>query len=90
MKRWIAAAAVIGLLVSPVIGAKAITTGRWDVSGIHETIQRVAEDTEPEVSENTGNLTISDAVLEQIYAAIRAQRAAAERFFSGDRKGMGT
>ena len=83
MKKYFAAMLAIGLLMSVTVQANAITTGKWDFSGIHESIQRIAEETEPDVPENADPYPISDFLLEAIYAAVRAQRTEAARFWKG-------
>ena len=83
MKQYFAAMLAIGMLMSFTIRANAITTGKWDFSGIHERIQQIAEETEPDVPENAAPYPVSDSLLEAIYAAIRAQRTEATRFWKG-------
>lgn len=81
MKKLICIALAAALCMALTVPAAAITTGKWDFSGIHEVIQRAAEEVEPEPPQGTEKL-IPDNVLEQLYAAIRAQREAAWKFWN--------
>lgn len=80
MKKYFTFMLAIGMTAALTIKANAITTGRWDFSGINNAIQTVAKDEEP--TAGTDHTPISDDGLEQIYSAIRAQREAARKFWS--------
>lgn len=80
MKRLISIALTATLALVLAIPATAVTTGKWDFSGIHDTIQNVAETQEPE--SGTERPPISDKILEQLYAAQRAQYRAATEFWN--------
>lgn len=82
MKKLISIALAATLCMALTVPAAAITTGKWDFSGIHGAIQRVADEVEPEPPQETEKLPISDDVLAQIHSAIRAQRETAWKFWS--------
>lgn len=70
----------IGMTAALTIKANAITTGRWDFSGINNAIQTVAKDEEPTAGEDTSILP--DSLINQIHRAKRAQHIAAQRYWS--------
>lgn len=54
--------------------ANAITIGKWDMSGITNRIQQIAKEQDKDDNpSDTPDIPLSDATLEQIYAAKRAQ-----------------
>lgn len=79
MKKLISIALVAALCMALIVPAAAVTTGKWDFSGINEIIQRVAEDEPPQ---DTEPAQIPADLLAQIHAAVKAQREAAWKFWS--------
>lgn len=77
-------AAVAGLLIvgALVVPTKAITTGKWDLSGIPDLVQKVAEklDKEPEQEKPETPHWTQDQK-NAIYQAIAEQRAKAKEFW---------
>lgn len=79
MKRLISIALTATLALVLAMPAAAVTTGKWDFSGIHDAIQNVAQTQEPE--SGTERPPIPDKI-EQLYAAQRAQYRAATEFWN--------
>lgn len=79
--------ATLLIIASAAIPAKAITTGKWDLSGIPDLVQEVAEelDKEPE-QEQPGIPHWTQEQLDGIYQAIAEQRAKAKEFWKAWRK----
>lgn len=79
MKKLISIALAATLCMALAINAAAITTGKWDLSGIHEAIQRVADDAPVQ---DTEPVQLPADLLAQIRAAVKAQREAALKFWN--------
>lgn len=79
MKKYFAFMLAIGLVMGITIEANAITTGRWNFSGIHEAIQNVAEDAPVQ---ETKPVRLPAYLLEQVHKAHKVQRENAERYWN--------
>lgn len=79
MKKLICIALAAALCMALTVPAAAITTGRWDFSGIHEAIQEAAKDEPPQ---DTEPVKLPAYLLEQVYRAKDAQREWAWKFWS--------
>ena len=82
MKKLICIALAAALCMALTVPAAAITTGKWDFSGIHEVIQRVAEEVEPEPPQDTEPVKLPAYLQEQVYRAKNAQREWAWKFWN--------
>lgn len=79
MKRYFTFMLAIGLAMGITIEANAITTGRWNFSGIHEAIQNVAEDAPVQDSKP---VHLPAYLLEQVHKAKDAQRITARWYWN--------
>ena len=79
MKKLICIVLAAALCMVLTVPAAAVTTGKWDFSGIHEAIQSAAEDA-PVLEREPAELPAE--LLAQIHAAVRAQREHAWKFWS--------
>lgn len=84
MRPKMVSLAVVVLLCLCPLRAHAITTGEWNIAGIHEAVQHVAHEHDAELPESE-TTPVSEAFLQQIYAAKEAQRNAALRFWRRNR-----
>ena len=82
MRKLISIMLAVILAFTLSMPAAAITMGKWDFSGITETIQRIGNETEIETPEESEKPPIPDSVLEQIYAAIKGRRKIATEFWN--------
>lgn len=80
MKKYFTFMLAIGMTMAITIKANAITTGKWDFSGINNAIQTAAKDEEPTVGEDASLLP--DYLIEQTHRAKRAQYITAQRYWS--------
>lgn len=79
MKKLICIALAAALCMALTVPAAAITTGRWNFSGIHEAIQTVAEDAPVQ---ETRPVRLPAYLLEQVHKAHKVQRENAERYWN--------
>lgn len=79
MKKYFAMMLAIGLAMGITIEANAITTGKWDFSGIHEAIQNAADDAPVQDIEP---VHLPAYLLEQVHKAHKVQRENAERYWN--------
>ena len=79
MKRYFAFMLAIGMTAALTIKANAITTGRWDFSGINNAIQTVAKD---EPTQETTSVKLPSYLLEQVHKVHKVQRENAEKYWN--------
>lgn len=79
MKKLISIALAAALCMALTVPAAAITTGRWDFSGIHEVIQNAADDAPVQDSKP---VHLPAYLLEQVYRAKDAQRIIAQWYWN--------
>lgn len=79
MKKLISIALAAALCMALTTPAAAITTGRWNFSGINDAIQNVAEDAPVQ---DTKPVRLPAYLLEQVHKAHKVQRENAEKFWN--------